>query len=66
MPHEQTIPTTATITVLPVAGAPATHYPGCYRDPGHHACALAEIARLKALAAQETENAPLENNTDLW
>ena len=44
MPHEQTIPTDTK-----VAGQhKITHWEGCYRDPAHHACALAEIERLKA------------------
>ena len=25
-----------------------THYPGCWEDRGHHACAVAEIERLRA------------------
>ena len=26
-----------------------THYNGCWQDPKHHACALREIERLRAL-----------------
>lgn len=52
MPHEYTISIDRstlydTAHYAYVTGAPTTHYPGCYRDPAHHACALAEIARLK-------------------
>lgn len=26
-----------------------THWEGCWRDPGHHACAIAEVERLQAV-----------------
>lgn len=55
MPHEITIPTDGArldgYTVWDGYDG-RTHYPGCYRDPAHHACALAEIARLKAQVAE--------------
>ena len=47
MPHEAIIPTDAPPKPSPDRRQ-VTHWPGCYRDPAHHACALAEIERLKA------------------
>lgn len=29
----------------------ATHYPECWRDPGHHNCAIAEIESLRGASA---------------
>lgn len=35
---------------------PATHWPECWREPGHHACAVAEIERLRqAVPDEQTE-----------
>jgi len=32
-----------------------THYPGCWRERGHHNCAVAEIERVMLVNAQLTE-----------
>lgn len=37
----------ATATYTPPVPDGRTHYAGCWRTPGHHDCAIAEIERLK-------------------
>ena len=32
---------------------PMTHWPECWREPGHHACAVAEIERLRQAGPDE-------------
>lgn len=32
---------------------PVTHWPECWREPGHHACAVAEIERLRQAVPDE-------------
>jgi hypothetical protein len=32
-----------------------THWEGCWRDPKHHGCAVAEVERLERLAADRTQ-----------
>lgn len=41
------------VTMESYRADPATHWPECWREPGHHACAVAEIERLRQAVPDE-------------
>lgn len=51
--HGLTAPLSAVRLAESYRAEPATHWPECWREPGHHACAVAEIERLRQAVPDE-------------